>query len=132
MRFTIYGKPKGKDRPRFGQGRTYTAPATKEYEDKVKFEYARQCRNKRFDGNVSVDVVAYIEPPKSLPEKKRQALIGQFYPQKPDCDNMEKIILDALNGVAYEDDKRVVTLTCQKFYGEQSFVQVTIKEAAEI
>ena len=131
MQFTIYGKPKGKDRPRFGQGRTYTAPATKEYEDRVKFEYARQCRNRRFEGNVKVDIVAYTEPQKALPKKKREELIGQYYPSKPDCDNIEKIVLDALNGVAYEDDKQVVSLTCQKFYAEQSRVVVDINEVEE-
>ena len=131
MQFTIYGKPKGKDRPRFGQGRTYTAPATKEYEDRVKFEYARQCRNRRFEGNVKVDIVAYTEPQKALPKKKREELIGQYYPSKPDCDNIEKIVLDALNGVAYEDDKQVVALTCQKFYAEQSKVVVDINKVEE-
>lgn len=131
MQFTIWGKPKGKDRPRFGQGRTYTAPATKEYEDRVKFEYARQCRNRRFEGNVKVDIVAYTEPPKATPKKKRDELIGTYYPAKPDCDNIEKCILDALNGVAYEDDKQVVALTCQKYYGEQSFTRVCIEEAKE-
>ena len=29
MQFTIYGKPKGKDRPRFGQGRTYEVEENK-------------------------------------------------------------------------------------------------------
>lgn len=131
MQFTIWGKPKGKNRPRFGQGRIYTAPATKEYEDRVKFEYARQCRNRRFEGNVKVEIVAYTEPQKALPKKKREELIGQFYPLKPDCDNIEKIVLDALNGVAYEDDKQVVVLTCQKFYAEQSKVVADINEVEE-
>ena len=33
-----------------------------------------------------------------------------------------------MNGVAYEDDKQVVALTCQKFYAEQSKVVVEINE----
>ena len=131
-RFIIEGKAKGKDRPRFAGGHAYTAPATKEYEDRVKFEYARQCRNRRFEGNVKVDIVAYTEPQKALPKKKREELIGQYYPSKPDCDNIEKIVLDALNGVAYEDDKQVMALTCQKFYAEQSRVVVNINAADEL
>ena len=132
MQFTIYGKPKGKDRPRFGQGRTYTAPATKEYEDRVKFEYARQCRNRRFEGNISIDVVAYIEPPKSWSNKKREDAIGKYCPTGSDTDNILKIIMDGMQGVAYENDKRVVSVTCQRFYAEQSRVVVSINAADEL
>lgn len=33
---------------------------------------------------------------------------------KPDIDNIAKLILDALNGIAYEDDAQVVILQCAK------------------
>lgn len=38
IRFTVYGEPKGKARPRFNSytHRTYTDKATKDYEDLVK------------------------------------------------------------------------------------------------
>jgi Holliday junction resolvase RusA-like endonuclease len=35
---------------------------------------------------------------------------------KPDVDNLAKAILDALNGVAYEDDSQVYSLEVQKWY----------------
>lgn len=34
---------------------------------------------------------------------------------KPDADNIAKAVLDALNGVAYADDKQVVILESRKF-----------------
>ena len=34
--------------------------------------------------------------------------------KKPDSDNIAKVVLDALNGVAYIDDKDVVKLTVTK------------------
>jgi Holliday junction resolvase RusA-like endonuclease len=52
--------------------------------------------------------------------------------KKPDCDNIVKIILDALNGVAYTDDKQVVDVRCRKCYakpGEPGRVVVTIWSA---
>lgn len=51
------------------------------------------------------------------------------YPlKKPDVDNVAKIILDALNGIAYRDDKQVVTLIVKKSYAGESGVGVTISE----
>ena len=42
---------------------------------------------------------------------------GDTLPQKkPDADNIAKVVLDALNGVAYEDDKQVVRVTISKVY----------------
>lgn len=47
---------------------------------------------------------------------------------KPDCDNIAKAILDALNGVAYDDDKQVVRLHVEKEYGATGSVEVVIGE----
>lgn len=47
---------------------------------------------------------------------------------KRDCDNIAKIVLDALNHIAYHDDAQVVELVVCKWYGEQPRVDVLIKE----
>ena len=50
---------------------------------------------------------------------------------KPDADNVSKIILDALNGLAYYDDNQVTDLTIYKQYAttdEGVGVVVNIKE----
>ena len=36
--------------------------------------------------------------------------------------------MDGMQGVAYENDKRVVSVTCKRFYAEQSKVVVEINE----
>lgn len=44
---------------------------------------------------------------------------GEEYPcKKPDLDNIAKIILDSLNGIAYKDDSQVVELNISKKYTE--------------
>ena len=54
---------------------------------------------------------------------------GCIYPtKKPDADNIAKIVLDALNGVAYTDDTQVINLSVQKRYGEVPEVKVEITE----
>jgi Holliday junction resolvase RusA-like endonuclease len=39
---------------------------------------------------------------------------GELSLKKPDIDNIEKIVLDALNGVAYADDANVVSVRAIK------------------
>ena len=51
-----------------------------------------------------------------------------LHTKKIDCDNLAKIILDSLNGIAYEDDKQVVRLYVEKIYGEHPRVEVELKE----
>ena len=38
--------------------------------------------------------------------------------KKPDADNIAKIILDSLNGVAYKDDSQIVDIRIIKKYTE--------------
>lgn len=48
------------------------------------------------------------------------------YMHKPDADNIGKIILDALNGIAYADDNQVTQLNIKKNYGSKSCIKVKI------
>ena len=48
--------------------------------------------------------------------------------KKPDTDNIAKIILDSLNGIAYHDDAQIVRLTVQKSYSREPRVLVEISE----
>lgn len=45
---------------------------------------------------------------------------------KPDVDNVAKIILDAMNNLAWHYDKQVASLAVDKLYGEQTGVHVRI------
>ena len=68
--------------------------------------------------------------PKSDSKKVQSLkLSGRIRPtQKPDADNIAKSVLDALNGLAYADDKQVVTLEVDKHYGEEPCVHVKLIE----
>ena len=57
---------------------------------------------------------------------------GDILPtKKPDADNILKIIADALNGIAYADDKQVVTAEVQKLYAENGYTEAAIWEVQE-
>ena len=45
---------------------------------------------------------------------------------RPDVDNAAKAVLDALNGVAWEDDSQVERLGVEKSYGQEARTTVRI------
>lgn len=134
IEFTVPGTPKGKGRPRFariGNGvRTYTPAETANYEARIAYECASQARGQiPLDGPLSVEIGAVFEPPKSLSKRKRAELAtGAPHTKKPDCDNIAKAVLDALNGVAYGDDKQVCRQHVEKVYGEDARLDVRISQ----
>lgn len=135
-RFVIYGKPMGKGRPRFSRAgrfvRTFTPEATANYETLVKLAYQGEGCS-MMEGEVRAEIVAYFQIPKSVSKKKRLAMArGEVRPtSKPDCDNIAKIVLDALNGLAYKDDSSVVSLRVEKLYAEEPRVEVSLYGSAE-
>ena len=123
--FVIPGEPQGKARPRFTKGHTYTPRDTVEYE-----RLARLCYQGQSFGNVpvGVDILAVFGIPKSTSKRQRERMLcGAVLPtKKPDADNITKIICDALNGVAYDDDKQIAEVRIRKVYGPVPQVQVTL------
>jgi len=70
-----------------------------------------------------MDITCYFERPKSHYRTGKfsselRPNIPLYHTVKPDRDNIEKIIQDALNGVFYRDDSLICSGTTQKFYGE--------------
>lgn len=134
MRFLVPGTPKGKARPRFvrSTGRTYTPPATKEYEASVRYAYLNALDDDdpiMLEGPIRCRIEAVFRIPPSYSRKKHTDCIeGRLQPTgKPDCDNIVKAILDALNGVAYKDDSQVVDVSIIKRYGEIGFATVELE-----
>ena len=135
--FIVEGKPQGKARARtFYDGRadkmrSVTPAQTKSYEDLIRWSYKAAGGKYMGEKVVSVDIQAYYPIPKSFSKAKRQEAAGSSYLRpttKPDCDNIIKVVLDALNGVAYYDDKQVVCVSCNKYYGESGYLCITVEE----
>ena len=131
----IPGKPLGKQRPRvLKSGITYTPKKTVNYETFVKMMYLEKyAGEKPFEGPVSVEIVALYQIPKSASKKRKEAMKrGAIKPTvRPDVDNISKIITDALNGVAYLDDKQIIECSVNKCYAEAPAVLVSISELNE-
>jgi Holliday junction resolvase RusA-like endonuclease len=132
IKFTIPGEPKGKARPRVTKYGTYTAETTVNYENWVKICF-QEAKQKSIEGQLKAEIKCYFDIPNSYSKKKKEnALNGIIRPtKKPDLDNIMKIILDALNGLAYKDDKDIVECRIEKWYGEVARVEVEIWEDTE-
>ena len=125
----VYGEPMGKQRHRTGNGHAYTPKATRDYEAKVYEAWAKNPK-KRLEGPLKVEITAFYGIPKSKSKKEKADMLAwKIRPtKKPDTDNIAKIVLDALNQLAYDDDKQVVELEVAKFYSDVPRVEIEIKE----
>lgn len=131
--FTIPGEPFGKQRPRHSRasGTTYTPRETKLHEQLIQWEFRKQCRDRFPEGaQVRVIITAVMSIPKSTPKYRRADMLsGKIRPtKKPDWDNIGKLVCDALNGVAYGDDKCVCEAVVRKFYGCEPRVIVRLED----
>lgn len=109
VKFVVFGKVRGKARPRVTKHGTFTQKETREYERLIADTY-RETGCEPFLGEVAVEVTTYRQLPESRPKK----CIQEPDTYKPDVDNIGKVVLDALNGVAYLDDKQVTMLHVEK------------------
>lgn len=126
--FFVDGKPQGKGRPRFARNVVYTPKQTLEYERHIAGCYDGDM----LQGPLFVDIVALFSIPKSYTKAQKKAVEkGDMTPtKKPDADNIGKVVLDALNGIAYEDDKQVIDLRVTKKYSsDKEGLEITIGEA---
>ena len=130
IRFIVHENPCGKERPKFTRGHAYTPEKTRNYEELVRREYIAQTGGQKLRGSLKVFIYAKFPVNASDSQKTKHSKIsGEIKPiKKPDCDNIAKAILDALNGVAYDDDKQVVRLHVEKEYGTTGSVEVVIGE----
>lgn len=120
----------GKQRPRFDprSRRAYTPRKTVGAERAVRdaWRYRYGDRFMRFDGIVRV----WVTVKRPLAKSNPKCWQGRADAGKPDADNVLKLVLDALNGVAYADDSHIekacVTKLPRAAHGEQPSIRISI------
>ena len=133
IEFTVPGEPFGKQRPRHSRvsGTTYTPKETKLHEQLIQWAY-RKAGGHKFpeDSEIRITIIAVMGIPKSTPKYRRADMLsGKIRPtKKPDWDNIGKLVCDALNGVAYDDDKCICSACVIKLYGEEPQTYVRLEE----
>jgi Holliday junction resolvase RusA-like endonuclease len=133
MRIFIPGKAKGKGRPRFYNGHAVTPQDTRDYETLIAMTW-KAYKGGYYEGcPLRIDITVNVLVPISRKKKERLDIArGKLKPtMKPDVDNIAKIVLDGLNGVAYKDDKQVTELRVRKQYtfsASREGVLIEVKE----
>lgn len=133
LSFAVPGLPRGWARARLAKGGAhhFTDAKTAAFKDSVAFWCLQAMKREGVAGlvlgPVELSIRVFLPIPASLSAKKRKALAGMPCPRKPDIDNLNKIIMDALNGVLYRDDVQVTGISAQKTYRDDPCTTVTAR-----
>lgn len=128
-RLIIDGKPVSAPRPRFS--RFSGAYMPKAYQT-VKMSIALRAKaklRKPQEGPCRLSLTFWMgRPPTTWTKEKRQAAMESpnGHTSKPDIDNLVKTIMDALSGIAWQDDAQVVEVRAIKHWGVPARTEVFI------
>jgi len=132
IHLTLLGEPVAKARARQGMSRkgrhyTYTPDPTAHAENAWR-DLFHTNGSKPFPPKtpLAVTVVFHLPRPKSLPKKVTRPV------SRPDFDNLVKLVTDALQGFAYDNDSRIVDSYISKrfaLYPDQPRTEIVIEEA---
>ena len=87
-------------------------------------DLARDAASCSLTGAIRIDFKAYIPMPESWSQKKKVALRGKYHRQRPDLDNIEKALFDAL----FQEDREIACGFGEKFWddGKGERIEVTV------
>jgi len=126
----IGGPPTAKGRPRMThRGFAYTPSTTRKYEAHGRLA-SQLTMNSRPPITVPVhaEIVIDLPVPASWSGKRRDAALrGDIRPTtRPDCDNLCKSAMDAINNVVVSDDSMIVDLIVTKKYADVPALTIVI------
>jgi len=105
-------KPQPKERARVCKGHSYTPARTLAAERNIRLAWiAAGLTRTPLTRPLKAELCFVFLRPKS-----RAKLQEKWHSIRPDADNCGKLIFDALNGVAYEDDAQICQIIASKTY----------------
>ena len=135
LEFTIIGEPKPQGRPRKSFMGGIFSPTTEHKERVVSAAHKLKLEGNYFDCAVEVEIAYYFKRPKShygtgRNADKLKASAPDYHTKRPDLDNLNKAILDAIGDAnLWKDDSLVCELVSSKHYIENDqFTVITIQE----
>lgn len=133
LAFVLDGDPVPWQRTELNGKRHFTARKTRAYQDalahagKAAMKWAQPVHT-----SLVVRVWVYLPIPRSWSAQKRKdASAGAIRPtaaRRDDWDNFGKTVCDALNGIVWDDDGRIVTATVEKWYSAVPHMRVEVEE----
>ena len=112
VNFHVCMKLHAKERPRFDKrtGRVFNPKTNIEAESTIMNAYIEQCGSFKFEKDVPIamNIVFYV--------KDENKINHSYAITKQDVDNLLKTVCDALNKIAYHDDRQIVEIhACRKY-----------------
>jgi Holliday junction resolvase RusA-like endonuclease len=129
--FTVPGDPVPQPRPRVttrnGFARAYVPKKHPIHAYREAVAYGAKLAGVQLRGEdpATVAIKFVVARPPSHLNKSGVKASAPAYPSG-DVDNVAKAVLDALTGVAWADDKQVVSLFVEKSWGSESLTEVKI------
>lgn len=126
---TVAVAPKAKARPRMSKsGHVYTPKDTIAYESYIRDRWNNtHGSHSPYAGAVAVIIRFHFKrPQKDYLRGTLRESAQKYVVKTPDLDNIEKAVLDALNGSAYVDDKQVVRKYTEKLWAHENAVQIEV------
>lgn len=130
--FVVSGKPEPQGRGQAcvvrGRARVFSPAGTDVSRRDIREAYLASVRPEEpglfepmepWEGPVELEVVYSFLRPKSTRKTAEHT-------SRPDLDNLDKMLLDALQGVAFRNDSQVVRKVSRKVYGSQPCTQVRL------
>jgi len=117
--FDLHYIPVAKGRPRMTKrGIAYTPSKTKNAERslQVLIQERLDADWTPMEGPIKIELTVFLPRPKS--HTKKQRLIP-YSSKRPDIDNLEKLFLDAANGLLYGDDAQIAEKFSAKRYADE-------------
>lgn len=117
VKFTVWGEPKTKQRPRFSKaGRAYTPKETLDAEKIVREAFLEAAKGITFTGNVGMECIFFVGT------RRRK-----------DIDNMVKLVQDALNDINF-DDSQINVEASAKFFSTplKARSEITVFESIKV
>ena len=123
--FTVEQHPMGQPRARVGKyGVVFKSKKAVDYAKETKWIAKLAMMSQGFtytEGPIKIEILACFPVPQKFNKAmKAEALAGKLLPaKKPDNDNIEKAVWDAMSGLVYKDDNQVVANYTRKVYSDK-------------
>lgn len=124
IQFDVFGKPRGKQRPRMTRfGTVYTPKETRQYEKLIQESFSKI----RPEGWAPITDAVIVEIEACFVKAKSNK--DKYCTVKPDIDNIIKVVLDSIQGSnqVIEDDKSVICIVAKKIWGEVDKISIEVE-----
>lgn len=131
----LAGTPIAQKRPRISSNgkSSWCYDSQKQLKEGCQWQLSSQFRESPLTIPVSIDLIFFMPIPKSASAiKKRQMQNGIVaHIKKPDIDNLQKFILDCMNGVVFKDDSQVCEIRAKKIYSSKPATLIRVIPLAD-